>query len=98
MRTRTWLTLVLLVACFAGCGGDDSNESAADASGSPDPALQMAREGCTFTPGATVSETLGLTDAARAAIPIKHVVILMKENRSFDHLLGKLHDQGQPAS
>src|SRR5262249_16332354 len=34
--------------------------------------------------------------ADRAAIPIKHVVVLMKENRSFDHLLGKLHDQGQP--
>src|SRR5262249_57449018 len=38
----------------------------------------------------------GLSEAARASIPIRHVVVLMKENRSFDHLLGRLHDQGQP--
>jgi phospholipase C len=43
-----------------------------------------------------VKDTLGLSDAARAAIPIKNVIVLMKENRSFDHILGKLHDQGQP--
>ena len=34
--------------------------------------------------------------AARAAIPIKHVIVVMKENRSFDHMLGRLHDRGQP--
>lgn len=56
------------------------------------------RESCTFTGGATVKETLGLTEAARLAIPIKHVIILMKENRSFDHIFGTLHEQGQPDS
>jgi phospholipase C len=55
------------------------------------------RQACTFGPGARVQDTVGLDAAARAAIPIKHVIVLMKENRSFDHMLGKLHDRGQPA-
>jgi phospholipase C len=61
----------------------------------PDP-LASERAACTFTTGARVKDTLGLSDAARAAIPIRNVIVLMKENRSFDHLLGALHDQGQP--
>jgi phospholipase C len=56
------------------------------------------RQACAFAGGAKVAETLGLDAQARAAIPIKHVVVLMKENRAFDHLLGKLHDQGQPGT
>jgi phospholipase C len=36
--------------------------------------------------------------AARAALPIKHVVVLMQENRSFDSYFGRLHFQGQPAA
>ncbi|HVU52266.1 MAG TPA: alkaline phosphatase family protein [Polyangia bacterium] len=54
------------------------------------------RAACHFGPGARVTETLPISARARAAIPIKHVVILMKENRAFDHLLGNLHAQGQP--
>src|SRR5690348_15729830 len=40
------------------------------------------------TPAAT---TAGITK-------IKHVVVLMQENRSYDSYFGHLHDQGQPAS
>jgi len=54
------------------------------------------RTACHFGAGARVTQTLPITAAARAAIPIKHIVVLMKENRSFDHLLGNLHVQGQP--
>jgi phospholipase C len=57
----------------------------------PDPLAAM-RAACTFTTGALVKDTLGIDDATRAAIPIKHIVVMMKENRSFDHLLGRLHD------
>src|SRR5205814_8672494 len=46
--------------------------------------------------GARVTETLGLSEEARAAIPIDHIIVLMKENRSFDHILGRLHEAGQP--
>jgi phospholipase C len=37
-----------------------------------------------------------MTPALAAQIPVRHLVILMKENRSFDHMLGYLHDRGQP--
>jgi len=37
--------------------------------------------------------------AAQASIKsIKHVVVLMQENRSYDSYYGHLHDEGQPAS
>jgi phospholipase C len=41
------------------------------------------------------AETLGLTADERAEIPIRHVVVVMKENRSFDHLLAGLNAAGQ---
>jgi phospholipase C len=51
-----------------------------------------ARAQCAFTAGARASDTLGIDEATRARIPIRHVIVMMKENRSFDHLFGKLHD------
>jgi phospholipase C len=36
--------------------------------------------------------------AATPASAIKHVVVLMQENRSFDSYLGQLHSSGQPAA
>jgi phospholipase C len=54
------------------------------------------RAACTFGPGAKVTDTLPLSASARAAIPIKHVIVMMKENRSYDHMLGNLHTSGQP--
>ncbi|GAC1574463.1 MAG: phospholipase C [Polyangiales bacterium] len=58
--------------------------------------LSEQRRACTFTQGAKVATTLDLTDAARASIPIKHLVVLMQENRSFDHYFGQLSKAGQP--
>jgi phospholipase C len=49
------------------------------------------RAACMFTTGAKVDDTLGLSAAARAAIPIENVIVMMKENRAFDHVLGQLH-------
>jgi phospholipase C len=54
------------------------------------------RASCSFAAGAMPNDTLGLTEAARKALPIKHVIVMMKENRSFDHLLGQLSTSGQP--
>ena len=39
----------------------------------------------------SVSATTGITK-------IKHVLVLMQENRSYDSYYGHLHDQGQPGS
>lgn len=60
--------------------------------------FEHERAACAFGPGARASETLAWTHALADSIPIRHVIVLMKENRSFDHLFGKLHDLGQPAS
>ena len=58
--------------------------------------LADERAACKFTKGAKVLTTLGFTDAMRAALPIKHLIVVMNENRSFDHYFGKLADEGQP--
>ncbi len=58
--------------------------------------LSPERTACMFSSGASVSDTLGVTPDLPAKIPVRHVIVLMKENRSFDHLLGKLHEHGQP--
>ncbi|HEX7603406.1 MAG TPA: alkaline phosphatase family protein [Polyangiaceae bacterium] len=52
-----------------------------------DPA-SAKRVACTFAAGATVADSLGLTAEGRGKLPIKHVIIVMQENRSFDHMLG----------
>jgi phospholipase C len=56
--------------------------------------LAERRRGCGFARGARVAETLGVTSAVRARIPIDHVVIVVQENRAFDHYLGALEGHG----
>ena len=58
-------------------------------------AYSSKRAGCTFKKDATVGETLGITAKDRKAIPIKHIIVVMQENRSFDHYFGKLSTSGQ---
>ncbi len=60
-----------------------------------DPAAAQ-RASCAFGQGALAQDTLGVPASLAAQIPIRHVIVLMKENRSYDHLLGRLHDEGQP--
>jgi len=47
-----------------------------------------ARTGRSFYAAAACVFALGGAHAARAGIPIKHVIIIMQENRSFDHYFG----------
>jgi len=54
------------------------------------------RKACKFGKGDRVAETLGITKAIRATIPLEHLVIVMNENRSFDHYFGHLAEEGQP--
>ncbi|HEY7953696.1 MAG TPA: alkaline phosphatase family protein [Polyangia bacterium] len=60
------------------------------------PSLGELRAKCTFGPGDSVADTLGFTSADRAALPIDHVVVIVQENRSFDHYLGRLTQFGHP--
>ena len=64
----------------------------------PPDAHAAERAACAFGPGATAADTLALPPTTAERIPIRHVVVLMRENRSFDHLLGWLGEEGQPQS
>src|SRR5215831_19347055 len=50
---------------------------------------------CTFGAGALPVDTLPPGTPHGSAIPIDHIVLLMQENRSFDHYFGQLHRSGQ---
>jgi phospholipase C len=52
--------------------------------------LLSQRESCSFAAGDRASTALGLTEEERKRIPIEHVIVMMKENRSFDHVFGGL--------
>ena len=54
-----------------------------------DPRL-AERQACHFTAGSLATATADLDEAQRAHIPIKHIIVVMKENRSFDHMFGAL--------
>jgi phospholipase C len=57
----------------------------------PDDATAAAsRASCKFARGAMPAETLGKSTPVDADIPIKTVVVLMQENRSFDSYFGHL--------
>jgi phospholipase C len=56
--------------------------------------LAPLRQSCTFEAGAWPAETIGNEYPLGDDIPIKHVIVIMQENRSFDHYLGRLVAQG----
>jgi phospholipase C len=58
-----------------------------------DPALVKRRSSCAFQAGATPVDTLGT--CAGVKNPIEHIVVIMQENRSFDHYFGHLPGHGQ---
>ena len=54
------------------------------------------RAACAYTAGSLPAETQGASHPNGADIPIDHIVILMLENRSFDHYFQNLPAYGQP--
>jgi phospholipase C len=52
--------------------------------------------GCPYEAGDLPAETLPAGAPHGDQIPIDHIVVLMQENRSFDHMLGRLFEEGQP--
>jgi phospholipase C len=48
------------------------------------------RAGCAFERGATPEATIGSEYPIGDEIPIDHIIILMQENRSFDHYFGAM--------
>ena len=52
------------------------------------------RTACGFGPGAKTTETIGPDVPHGDAMPFEHIVVLMMENRSFDHYFSKLPEYG----
>jgi phospholipase C len=71
---------------------DDDVDPGPPCSIGSDPA--SSRGFCAFGAGAMPTETLACPSSGNA-IPIDHVIVLMQENRSFDHYLGHLRGHGQ---
>src|SRR5262245_11992019 len=53
---------------------------------------------CTFGPGALPAATLPAGTPHGSQIPIDHIVVLMQENRSYDHYFARLATQADRAS
>jgi phospholipase C len=56
--------------------------------------LAPERAACAFEAGAWPAQTIGSEFPLGTDIPINHVIVIMQENRSFDHYLGRLVAQG----
>jgi phospholipase C len=88
-------TLIAATSCVSDQTDDDATPdnypSDAKEDGATGP-LAAARMQCRFTAGAMPKDTI---DQAPANMPIKHVVVLTKENRSFDQMLGALRAAGR---
>ena len=54
------------------------------------PGVGQAEPRCGFGPGDLPSQTLGPNDPTGDEIPVDHILVLMQENRSFDHYFGRL--------
>ncbi len=54
------------------------------------------RIACGYKAGDLPAETQGKSHPNGAQIPVEHIVVLMQENRSFDHYFQKLPEFGQP--
>lgn len=75
---------------------DVSADVGDDAAPCTDEAVAKAsRASCAFAAGDLAEKTLGCAARTRSNLPIEHVIVLMQENRSFDHYLGRLKGHGQ---
>jgi phospholipase C len=57
---------------------------------------ESQRSSCGYAAGSLPAETQGKSHPYGSEIPIDHIVVMMMENRSFDHYFQKLPEYGQP--
>ncbi len=108
MDRRIWvrrtIPLALLIGAL-GCSSEDEARSAPppgpeewnrDVIPPSDAEATADRAACNFKAGALPAETQGVSHPSGADIPIDHVLVVMMENRSFDHYFQKLPEFGQP--
>jgi phospholipase C len=92
----------------SGMGGGPAGEGGAPTSSTTPPSWNRSmkppsdveaaarRLACGYAAGALPVETQGVSYPNGDAIPVKHILVLMQENRSFDHYFTKLPESGQP--
>jgi phospholipase C len=61
-----------------------------------DDEAQKQRAACGYKAGALAGETQGASHPTGKNIPIDHVIVILQENRSFDHYFGRLRAAGHP--
>jgi phospholipase C len=93
--TLTW-GLVPLVSCTQE-GSDQASHGAPATSGLGNEPSERSvqRLACSFRKGARGADTLNVTDPLGSTIPIDHFIVIMQENRSFDHYFEMLPERGQ---
>ena len=80
-----------------GSGGTTPQDAGQDAHVSTRPPYDEnadKRSSCGFAPGDTTIKTIGPKVPHGDALPFEHIVVLMQENRSFDHYFSELPAYG----
>lgn len=93
-RIGRLLLVVALSTLAVACGDGSDSSSSSNAICGVDNALETRRDSCEFASGAVPADTIGACTGTN--IPIEHIVVIMQENRSFDHYFGHLPQYGQP--
>lgn len=107
MRSSATSPLLALALLITACSSTDEGPSAPVALPGPaewnravvpptDAEALTKRDACAFAKGALPAETQGESAPNGSEIPLDHILILMMENRSFDHYFQKLPEYGQP--
>lgn len=90
MHRRLILGTVFAVLCFTGCSTKSTGLSREAWQRQRTTCLESAGSDCTFKAGMLARDTLPADLPVGGQIPIDHFVLIMHENRSFDHYLGGL--------
>jgi phospholipase C len=102
VATAPFLCTVLAATCCcsaqtaATAAAPDRTGPVAEAEVAALPPTAQNRVACAFGPGDLAAATLDPSMPKGAQIPIDHFVIVMQENRSFDHYFQRLPEFGQP--
>ena len=91
-----WMTLCGLFVA-AGCAKENTVDNGPLSTMTESEAL-TACQACTFAAGDKAGKTVAKGSKLGEDLPIDHIVVLMLENRAFDHLLQKLPEFGQPGA
>jgi phospholipase C len=100
MKNRTlgyvrvlWMCILLCAACRPDTGSAAQKKIAASLNKKSPHAAKRAA--CGYRAGTTAAETLEPEMPKGNEIPIDHFIVVMQENRSFDHYFQHLKEQGQ---